>query len=142
VEVADRSFEVVVRFENGVCVEDEQHVRVERACLLPDRRRLANRLEALNDRDLDSMRRAERKRARGRGVAASVVDDDDSPRPQGLPQDGREAANDVALLVERRDDDVDGRVAPVVPRVRRGRVGAPHQTDDADQRVWTENEVR
>jgi hypothetical protein len=141
-EVVDGSLDVVVGLEHRIGVEDELHIRVEPARLLLDRRRLADRHATLNDGELDAVKFAERSGALRRRVRAAIVDEDDSPRPKRLAHDRRETTNDVLFLVERRDDDVHGGVAPVFVRRRPSGVGTAHQTDDAEQCVRTENEMR
>ena len=67
--------------------------------------------------------------ARAAVAGASGGDDDDSARLHRLPQDGCEAANDIVFLVERRNDDVNSRFAPVVLRGHSG--SAVRSTPDA-----------
>jgi hypothetical protein len=141
VEIVYRPLDVVVGLEHGVGVEDELDVGIELACLLPDRRRLADRSGAPDHGHLDAVEFAERSRPRRGSIAAAVVDDNDTPRTTSLTEDRRETADDVAFFVERGNHDVNGRVMPVFVRSWRGRVGTFDQPDHAQKRVRTECEI-
>ena len=143
IQLLDRSLEVVVRLEQRVCVEDEQHVGVERARLLLDRRRLADRGGTPDDDDIGAMKldrtpararpwrqSCRHRRARCAAAAASAA----------APTARQRTMFSCSLRAGMTTSTVASRQSPA--GVRTSGVGASQQADGAEQGAGTENEVR
>ena len=113
VQLLDRSFDIVVRLEHRVGVEDELDIGVELTGLTLDRRRLANRLSAPDGDEIEVVKLAEGFGELDRPVGAAIVDEDDLAWAQRLSQHRRQTQHDVVFLVEGRNDHVDLRRPPV-----------------------------
>ena len=107
IQLLNRPLDIVVRLEHRVRVKNELDIRVELTSLTLDRRRLADRLSALNRNEINAMVDAERLRASTVRSRAAVVDQDDLTRPECLPNQRRQTEHDVIFFVERRNDHVD-----------------------------------
>ncbi len=87
IELLHGPFDIVVRLENRVRVQDEFDVGIKLACLPFDRRRLSDGRSALDGDQIDLLQCAKRFRAFDGSVVASVVDKDDAPDAESLPRD-------------------------------------------------------
>ena len=142
VQLLDGALDVVVGLENGVAIEHELDVGVVVARLPLQRGGLANRIPAFDGDELDAGVRAECPCTVDGLVGTSVVNQNDLPRFERLVKQRSQRSNDVALFVERGNDDIGGGLAPVFGRCWHRLVRAAEQSHEAQQGTGTEDEIR
>jgi hypothetical protein len=102
VKILNGSLDVVVRFQDRVGVEDKEHVGIERARLIFDRGHSANRVEARDDEEVETMKVAKSPGQRAGIVPGPVIYYDDFPRTPRLSLQRFQATEDVRRIVECR----------------------------------------